>query len=175
MTRHKTRSGFEFVVLPDDDTLASSEERRFIEIEKRIRTAEHDGLIARWECGKQLFIRRKGKQLPRNLIQQLEKLIEVSQAELRYRMKFYEKFPTKEQVSDAIRDFPSWYRMTHEGLYKKRKKSAKTKNSKISLRGVKGTIKQVIALGDIHLLEEIQHLLDEAYKQINTKQERRAS
>ena len=40
----------------------------------------------------------------------------VNRSELNHRMKFAEKYPTEEQVSDVIREFRTWFRVTHEAL-----------------------------------------------------------
>jgi hypothetical protein len=98
-------------------------------LERDIKKAEGDSLLARWEFGKTLLIERKGgKQLPKGLLDQMSREMKLSGTELRYRMRFAEKYPTKPEVSNAIGDFPSWYQMTQRGLHRpKRPRHAASK------------------------------------------------
>jgi hypothetical protein len=84
--------------------------------ERRIR--EHDGesLLARWEFGQTLLRERQGKQLPNGLLALIGQQLQLSRWEIQQRIRFAEKYRDKAQVFDAIKHFPSWYVMTHQGL-----------------------------------------------------------
>jgi hypothetical protein len=90
--------------------------REFQRIEERIKASDGDALEARWECGRKLLAERHGKKLPKGLLDNIREEIGVSRSELQYRIQFAEKYSTGEQLSNAIRQYPSWYRMVKEGL-----------------------------------------------------------
>jgi hypothetical protein len=99
------------------------DDTRYISLEKKIDGAECDGLRARWECGQELLKERKkngGFQLPQGRMEELTTLLEKSDRELSYRMKFAEKFPLEENYCNALQKFPSWHAVV-ESLTKKKK------------------------------------------------------
>ena len=103
------------------------DDTRYISLEKKIDGAECDGLRARWECGQELLKERKkngGFQLPQGRMEELTTLLEKSDRELSYRMKFAEKFPLEENYCNALQKFPSWHAVV-ESLTKKKKAGAR--------------------------------------------------
>jgi len=87
----------------------------FIIIDKRIDAAEdrsgdavRESLRDRWEFGRLLLTKRRGKQLPKGDLTKLAKRIGKSERELRYRMQFAERYPTEAEVCTAVQTFSSW-------------------------------------------------------------------
>jgi hypothetical protein len=92
-------------------------------IEERIKDVESTGIKARWESGRHLIALRKGKQLPKGVLDEAAGALGVSRTELTKRMKLYDRFPSEIEVRNAITKFPSWYSMVKDGLtVKKREK-----------------------------------------------------
>jgi N6-adenosine-specific RNA methylase IME4 len=89
---------------------------RLVHIEQRIGAAEGDGLRARWEFGRELLAKREGKQLPRGLLAKVCEETGASRWEIQTRMRFAERYPTEQEVSDAITHFGSWYGVVHHAL-----------------------------------------------------------
>lgn len=113
-----------FAIVPADDPQAGMPRLwrdDLHKIEERIASSEGDGLRARWESGKELALGRHGKQLPAGMLDKLAAELGARPRELQMRMKFADTFQTDEQVRAAIAHFPSWFRMTREGLTTKPK------------------------------------------------------
>lgn len=85
-------------------------------LEVTIKKCEGIALEARWESGHYLNSLKNGKQLPRGLRAECAKALEVSESELTARMKFATKYPSAEELNDAISKFGSWFRIVREGL-----------------------------------------------------------
>jgi hypothetical protein len=92
---------------------ASVEE--FVQIDKRIDAAEdqaadsvRESLRERWEFGKLMLAERKGKQLPKGVLDQLVEATGRSRPELQFRMQFAERYPTEDEVSNALDTCTSW-------------------------------------------------------------------
>jgi hypothetical protein len=90
--------------------------RRLRDLEARIAGSESTGIQARWEFGRALLARRVGKQLPAGLLAQVCADVGVSRSELAKRMRFAERYPTEEQVRNAVAQFGSWHRIVAEAL-----------------------------------------------------------
>jgi len=86
-------------------------------IDKRIDAAETDGLRQRWEFGRLMLAARQGlKRLPNGFLAELVERTGKSQRELSYRAQFAERFPTEDQLRNALQSFDSWYALaTHLG------------------------------------------------------------
>jgi hypothetical protein len=78
--------------------------------------SDGEGLRARWESGRYMLTLRKGKQLPNGLRDLLAKELGIGGSELTARMKFAEKYPSEQEVTDAIGKFKSWYAITQQAL-----------------------------------------------------------
>jgi hypothetical protein len=78
--------------------------------------SDGEGLRARWESGRYMLTLRKGKQLPNGLRDLLAKELGIGGSELTDRMKFAEKYPSEQEVTDAIGKFKSWYAITQQAL-----------------------------------------------------------
>jgi BMFP domain-containing protein YqiC len=87
----------------------------FITIDKRIDAAEEqvgelqrESLRDRWEFGHLMLAKRKGKQLPKGMLDKLVEETGKSKTELWFRAQFAERYPTEDEVLTAIRTFGSW-------------------------------------------------------------------
>lgn len=90
---------------------------RLVRIEERIGTAEGSGLRARWEFGHELLAARDGKgRLPNGYLKAITERTGVSRQELGYRALFAERFPTEEQLTNAVGQFKSWHQIVKVGL-----------------------------------------------------------
>ena len=84
----------------------------YVEIDKRIDGAEHDGIMQRWEFGRHLLEERDahgGNQLPKGRLTHLVRATKKSERELRYRMQFAELHDTKQKVGKVLPSFKSWH------------------------------------------------------------------
>ena len=102
---------------------------RLSKIEGVVRASENDGLLARWEFGKELVDLREGKQLPKGLLEEIGEKFDLGHSEIQKRMLFATTFPTRKEVSDAVTHFPTWREMTHTGLVQKPKPKSKPKTA----------------------------------------------
>lgn len=94
------------VVEAIDDSLAV-----YVEMDRRVDAAEGEGILARWDFGRELLIEREangGKQLPHGRIEAIHKATGKSERELRYRMQFAEQYRTREEVCNALPTLQSW-------------------------------------------------------------------
>jgi len=91
------------------------------QIEGRIKDNESTGMEARWESGRELLKRRKGKKLPKGLLDQAAEVLEVDRLELQRRVRFAERFQTKDALCHAVTQYPTWHSMVKDGLPVKRK------------------------------------------------------
>lgn len=87
----------------------------FIRFDKGIDVAEdqiadgvRESLRNRWEFGKLMLAKRKGKQLPNGMLDELAEATGKSRSELKYRMQFAERYPTEDEVARALATFTSW-------------------------------------------------------------------
>lgn len=87
----------------------------FIVIEKRIDAAEEEvgtllgeSIRDRWESGRFMLAKRKGKQLPNGAMAGLVEAAGKSESELKYRIQFAERYPTEAEVANALATFTSW-------------------------------------------------------------------
>ena len=92
----------------------------FVIIDKRISGAEddaeartRDSLYDRWEFGKMMLTKRKGKQLPNGLLDELVEATGKSRTELQFRMRFAEGYPTEAEVCTAIHTYKTWTSLKH--------------------------------------------------------------
>jgi hypothetical protein len=91
-------------------------------IDKRIDTHEEqagehirESLRERWEFGKRLLAERRSggrgrgdMKLPVGLLDKLAEATGKSRSELQFRMQFAERYPTEDELSSAIDNYPSW-------------------------------------------------------------------
>lgn len=90
---------------------------RLVHIEKRITTAEEGGLRARWEFGHELLAARDGKgRLPNGFMTAVVERTGVSRRELSYRSQFAERFPTEDELCNALHSYRSWFDLTQRAL-----------------------------------------------------------
>lgn len=128
---------------------------RLESIEYQIQDTDKNGMLKRWEFGHELLKRRvtyKGQPIvPRELMMLTIKQCGISRGEISKRIKFAERYPTKKEACDAITTYPSWYRMTHEGLVeKKRTAKPRAKKPVHHMAWLLGRIKQEVAKAQLH-------------------------
>jgi 16S rRNA G966 N2-methylase RsmD len=82
---------------------------RYIELDRKVDTAEGDGIMARWEFGREVLAERVGKQLPKGRLDEIAAAIGKSRQEIGRRLIFASRYPTREEVSHAVRTFGSWH------------------------------------------------------------------
>lgn len=93
---------------------------RYIELDAKVDEAEGDGIMARWEFGREVLAERVGKQLPRGRLDEIAEAIGKSRQEVGFRALFAQRYPTREEVANAISNFRSWYGIVTEGFARPR-------------------------------------------------------
>lgn len=93
---------------------------RFVELDRAVDRAEGEGILARWEFGRVVLAERVGKQLPKGRLDEISAAIGKSPTEVKYRALFASRFPSREEVVNAIDYFGSWYEIVNAGLAAKR-------------------------------------------------------
>jgi hypothetical protein len=88
----------------------------YVDLEGLISKADDDAIHARWVFGRQLLEERVGNQLPKGRLTEIATVINCGQTEVGCRMRFAERFPTEDEVRDAIAKYHSWYHITHQGF-----------------------------------------------------------
>jgi hypothetical protein len=102
---------------------------RLGQLEEEIGKREHQGITARWEFGRELLRVREGKKLPAGLLKRISSRWNLGRAEISARMRFAEKFPTRKELSDAVRKWPSWRHIVHEALPSRHRSQTRPRNS----------------------------------------------
>ena len=91
-------------------------DERLISLDRKVDAAEDDGIRARWEFGRELLNEVVGKQLPAGRLDEVAATIGKSREEVTKRMTFARRFPTEEEVRNAITNFGSWYAVVNQAL-----------------------------------------------------------
>jgi hypothetical protein len=117
---------------------------RLRRIEERIAKAEGDGLRARWEFGYELLMQRVGEKLPPGLLNQVCADVGVSRAEVKFRVRFADKFPDEKSLANALANWPTWFQMTQEGLMENRKKPLRARATIIKREQARRRIYELI-------------------------------
>ena len=90
---------------------------RLVRIEERIGTAEDSGLRARWEFGHELLAARDGKgRLPNGYLKTVSERTGVGRVEMKFRAQFAGRYPTEDELSNAVSQFGSWHQIVRSGL-----------------------------------------------------------
>jgi site-specific DNA-methyltransferase (adenine-specific) len=92
---------------------------RYVELDRKVDAAEGDGIMARWEFGREVLAERVGKQLPKGRLDAIAEAIGKSRAEVGLRALFASRFPDRQQVANAISNFGSWYSIVNDALASK--------------------------------------------------------
>jgi hypothetical protein len=121
---------------------------RLASLEFQIQDTEKDGMLKRWEFGRELVKRRvtyKGRQIvPRELMTLTIKQCGIHWREINWRIKFAERYPTKKETCTAIQDYPSWTQMKNGLIEKKRTAKPRAKKTAHSMPWLLGRLKQEI-------------------------------
>ncbi len=89
------------------------------EIEARIKAGERASVEHRWEFGRALGQRRRGKQLPKGVRAEITEKFGLEPSEITRRMQLADTFATRDEVVDACaRCGGSWRRIIREELSK---------------------------------------------------------
>jgi N6-adenosine-specific RNA methylase IME4 len=88
-----------------------------VRYEDEVVHSDADGLRARWWFGETL-VKRRGDagRLANGELARVVDEVGVSRAEITHRMRFYERFPTADQLSNAVRQFGSWHAIVRDAL-----------------------------------------------------------
>lgn len=86
----------------------------YLMLDKRVDEAEGEGIMARWEFGRELLSERVGKQLPKGRLDEVAEAIGKTPREVQYRVKFAEDHPTEAEVRNAISHFGSWHNIVNK-------------------------------------------------------------
>ncbi|HXM38300.1 MAG TPA: hypothetical protein VN908_06540 [Gemmatimonadales bacterium] len=94
-------------------------------LEDRIKGHDINGVLVRWEVGRQLLKERgTAKRLPNGRLKQLSNALGSSEAELSNRMQFAAEYDSEEKVRAAYTIHGSWYAICARGLGDRRQFSA---------------------------------------------------
>jgi hypothetical protein len=93
--------------------------KRLDKLQDAVTKFELGGLRSRWVMGKVIAAQRRGsKLLPTGLLDEIATRVGISRSELRHRVMFADRYPTKAELANAIGQFPSWFQMVRDGLSK---------------------------------------------------------
>lgn len=121
-------AGIEFVIGDPDGPLDSPLGRDLRRLEEKVRAGDRAGIEARWEFGRRLLERRGDqKKLPTGLQEAIVAQHGISRSEILHRIKFAEKYPTKEGLSIMIDNHHTWREIYTNALYEKRQEAAPAK------------------------------------------------
>lgn len=82
---------------------------RLVHLDQRIDAREGDALRDRWEFGRQMLAVRDGKgRLPNGYLSTLVERTGKSRTELHYRAEFAERYPTEDELLNALSSFGAW-------------------------------------------------------------------
>jgi hypothetical protein len=170
-------------------------------LEYEIQDTNKEGILKRWEFGRELLKRRVPNKVnksqlsvPPALMALTVKQCGISQTEITKRIKFAERYPTKQDASRAILAFPSWTQMKNSFTKKKRAVKPRAKQQSLPshhspMDWTLGRLKQEVAKAWQHNatltrdqvkdVEELHQLLTNLLNQIdkndNAKAERKIS
>lgn len=121
-------AGIEFVIGDPDGPLDSPLGRDLRRLEEKVRAGDRAGIEARWEFGRRLLERRGDqKQLPKGLQEAIVAQHGISRSEVLHRIKFAEKYPAREEVSNMLDTSRTWRDITQTALYEKRQEAVPAK------------------------------------------------
>jgi hypothetical protein len=123
---------------------------RLESLEYQIQDTEKDGMLKRWEFGRELLKRRvkyKGRDVvPDELRTLTMKQCSIGKRELNYRIQCATRYPTRKEMCNAVAHYISWRRMVQEGLVeKKRPAKPRAKNVVHSMPWLLKRLKQEVA------------------------------
>jgi hypothetical protein len=88
----------------------------YIDLEGLITKADGEAIHARWVFGRQLLEERVGALLPKGRLAEVANAIGCSLTEIGIRMRVAERFPTEEELRDAVTKYGSWRKITRQGF-----------------------------------------------------------
>lgn len=167
---------------------------RLASLEFQIQDTDKEGMLKRWEFGRELLKRRvkyKGRDVvPDELMKLTVKECGISKSEIKYRIKAAERYPTKKEMATAVADYPSWTQMKQQGLTdKKRAAKPRAKQTVHSMSWLLGRLKQEVSkaqqqhaaltreqVKDVEeLLKSLTQLLNQVDQNDDAKSQRRVS
>jgi len=89
-----------------------------LRLEEQIDVAEGEAVETRWEFGRWMLthVSKGQKKLPDGFLDGLCERTRKSRAELQFRRTFAERFPTREALSNALDNHPSWHEIVNKAL-----------------------------------------------------------
>lgn len=87
-----------------------------VDLDRKVDAAEGEGIMARWEFGRELLERRKGKKLPDGLLDEICERTGKHRRELQRRLKFAQQFPSEEALRHVCRNGISWFEIVNDVL-----------------------------------------------------------
>lgn len=90
-------------------------------IEDKIGAGEQAGILARWESGRALLRRRDGDKLPKGLLSEVSRALDVRPRELQYRMCLADAVRTEDELRALVAQFPTWKAIVTKALPKEPK------------------------------------------------------
>lgn len=143
--------------------------KHLVEIDKKIDKNESAALRLRWEFGNAMLAERDGKQLPKG---RLDKLIEAtgkSKSELGYRMRFAARYPTDDEVTNALATFTSWRELIKSFSAGSDNGEAKPSKERLSAGRLVGAAEAVLAAAVEGRIE--QDDMQPIYKALDTAED----
>jgi N6-adenosine-specific RNA methylase IME4 len=90
---------------------------RLVRIDERIDAHEGEALRDRWEFGREMVAARAGKaHLPNGYLAALVTRTGKSRAELKFRAQFAERYPSEDEMANALAIYGSWFEITQKAL-----------------------------------------------------------
>jgi ParB family chromosome partitioning protein len=86
----------------------------YLMLDKKVDEAEGDGIMARWEFGRELLTERVDGKLPVGRLSEVAEAIGKSRSEVSHRLTFAEKYPTEEACRNAITTYGSWFAIVNK-------------------------------------------------------------
>jgi hypothetical protein len=135
--RRSARGGIEFVFAEPSGPLDSPLGADLRRLEEKIRAGDRAGIEARWAFGRRLLAKRGDqKKLPPGLQEAIVEQHGISRSEVLHRIKFAEKYPDRETLSNILDNQRTWFDITRNALYEKRFKNTKAAKPDNVIRGV---------------------------------------
>jgi len=125
--------------------------------EDKINKGDGDAIRARWESGRRLVKLKKGRQLPKKMLDLLAVHFHVHRSELTARIKFAGKFSTEDELAKVIGSYRTWFAIKQYALTDKpRPKKKKPNDLERVLAIVENIDSATLGEGDYELLGQIE-------------------
>ena len=89
---------------------------RYVELDRAVDRAEDDGIMARWEFGREVLAERVGKKLPTGRLDAIAAAIGKDIREVQRRAAFAALYLTPESLRHAVTQYGSWHSIVEDAL-----------------------------------------------------------